>query len=150
METEIGKVIGTRPGYARIEVMQSCVCSQCKVAASCVHDTGGTRIIEVRDPLGVSLNQRVRVELASASLIGASFLAYILPLITLFAGALLGFFLPAGAGNETWAGIGALCGLGIGVIVSRLTGQWLGKRGKITPTITAVVADDGKENQHAD
>lgn len=151
METEIGKVIATRPGYARVQVAQSCICSHCELASSCMYDTGGSRSIEVRDPLGVSRGQHVRIELTSAGLVGASFLAYMVPLITMFAGVILGFELAGHAHNELWAGIGALGGLAIGVVVSRLAGQWLSRRGRLTPTIAAVVVGtNGKENENAD
>lgn len=147
METEVGKVIGTRPGRARVEVMQSSVCSHCEAASSCVHGTGGARIIEVDDPLGVSIDQRVRIELSSGGLIGASFLAYIVPLITLFLGTLAGFHF-GGRAVELWSGLGALAGLAAGLVVSRVAGTRFGK--KLTPAITGVVADPERSKDNAE
>ena len=141
MEQEIGRVIGTRPGHARIEVTQSCVCSHCELESSCVHGTGGTRIIEAVDPLGVSVDQRVQIELSSGGLIGASFIAYMVPVAALFIGALAGFYVTDQA-PDMWAGVGALAGLGVGVMISRTLGRWFGRRGKLVPKITNVVTED--------
>ncbi|GAB4337645.1 MAG: hypothetical protein Kow0099_11200 [Candidatus Abyssubacteria bacterium] len=140
-ESEVGTVIETRPGIARVQVTQSGICAHCDMASSCVPTSGGTRVIEVADPLGVSAHQKVRIELSSGRLIGASFLAYMLPIAALFCGALLGFYAPS-ASKEFWGGIGALMGLVVGLLVSRAAGFYFAKHGTLTPTITAVVPDD--------
>ncbi|UCD58076.1 MAG: SoxR reducing system RseC family protein [Candidatus Hydrogenedentota bacterium] len=140
MEGEIGKVIEAGAGSARVEVSQSGICARCEIASSCVPGSGGSRIIEVADPLGVSVNQRVRVELSAGKLIGASFVAYILPLLGLFAGAVLGFYGSRSDSKELWGGVGVAAGLAAGLLGSRLLGQYFGRRGRLTPTITAIVA----------
>ncbi len=145
MESEIGKVVSTGPGVARVQVTQSGICNHCELESSCMHDTGGKRVIEARDPLGVSVDQHVKIELGGGELVAASFLAYMVPLATLFVGALLGFHLARGSRPELWTGLGALGGLGIGVVVSRMAGDWFGRRGKMVPIITEVVAVNGKE-----
>lgn len=151
MESEIGTVIEAGVGRARVEVSQSGICAHCDMASSCVPTSGGNRTVEVLDPLGVSINQRVRIELGSGSLIGASFLGYILPLLGLLAGAIVGFYSAGPGVQELWGGVGAAAGLVAGLLASRLTAQYFGKRGKLTPTITAIVPDEGgKENQNAD
>jgi sigma-E factor negative regulatory protein RseC len=151
MESEIGTVVETGVGRARVEVSQSGICAHCEMASSCVPTSGGKRTIEVLDPVGVSANQRVRIELGSGSLIGASFIGYILPLLGLFAGAAIGFYSALPALKERWGGLGAVAGLAAGLLASRLTGQYFGRRGKLTPTITAVLTDEGgKGREDAD
>ncbi len=141
IESEIGTVVEARAGSAHVRISQSSICAHCDIASSCVPTSGGTRIIEVADPLGVSVAQRVRIELSSGKLIGASLLAYMLPVAGLFCGALTGFYSPS-ASHEMWGGIGALAGLVIGLVVSRAAGQYFGRRGTLTPRITAVLSDD--------
>jgi positive regulator of sigma E activity len=146
VESEIGKVVEAGAGRARVEITQSSICAHCEIASSCVPTSGGMRIIEVVDPLGVSVHERVRIELSSGKLLAASFVAYILPVTTLLAGAIAAFVLSKPGAQELWSGVGALAGLAAGVIISRAVGQRLGKRGSLTPVITAVVpADEGKE-----
>ena len=147
IQTETGKVIEVHAGRARVEVSQSGMCSHCEMASSCIPGGGGSRIIEVADPIGVSTDQRVRIELSGGKLIGASFLAYLLPLFGLFAGAIVGFYSAGSARADLWGTIGAIAGLTAGLLISRLLGQYFGRSGKLTPTITAVVIDENMEDR---
>lgn len=145
MVTEIGKVIEAGAGRARVEVSQSGICAHCELAGSCVPTSGGTRIIDVADPLGVSVNQRVRIELSEGELLGASFLAYAPPLAGLFAGAVIGFMAAGPDSKEMWGGLGAAGGLAAGLYLSRLTANSFSRKGKLTPTIAGVVTDNSDE-----
>ncbi len=147
MESEIGRVIEVCAGSARVEISQSSLCAHCEVASSCVPGTAGKRIVKVLDPLGISVGQRVRIELSSAKLLWASFLAYLVPLLFLFAGAILGFYSARSTMRELWGGMGAIAGLTAGLLISRLLGQYLGRRGKLAPTITAVIAEEDRKNR---
>lgn len=146
IQAETGKVIEAHAGRARVEVSQSGMCSHCEMASSCIPGAGGSRIIEVSDPIGVSANQQVRIELSGRELIGASFLAYLLPLFGLFAGAIMGFYSVASARADLWGAIGAIGGLTVGLLFSRLLGQYFGKSGKLTPTITSVIMEESMED----
>lgn len=146
IQTETGKVIEVHAGRARVEVSQSGMCSHCEMASSCIPGAGGSRIIEVADPIGVSTDQQVRIELSGRELIGASFLAYLLPLFGLFAGAIIGFYSVGSSRADLWGTIGAVVGLTAGLLISRLLGQYFGRSGKLTPTITSVVVDDNMED----
>ncbi len=145
MVTEIGKVIEVGAGRARVEVSQSGICAHCELAGSCVPTSGGTRIIDVADPLGVSVNQRVRIELSEGELLGASFLAYAPPLAGLFAGAIIGFMAATADSKELWGGLGAAAGLAVGLYLSRLTANSFSRKGKLTPTIAGIVANKSDE-----
>jgi sigma-E factor negative regulatory protein RseC len=149
VETEIGKVIDTEAGRARVEVSPSSLCADCEMAAGCIPASGGKRVIEVADPIGVSVGQNVQVELGSASLVLASFLAYIIPILCLLTGVLIGVYAGGSAISEMWLGIGALVGLLGGLLVSRVISQRLRAHGKLTPIITTIIAtnnegDEGK------
>jgi positive regulator of sigma E activity len=115
------------------------------MSATCLPSTSGNRVIEVADGLGVSVGQRVEIELESTTLLLASFLAYLVPVLLLLAGALIGFYGAGGASTELWSGIGALCGFITGLLTSRALGKALEKRGKLTPVIVATVENEGKE-----
>jgi positive regulator of sigma E activity len=118
------------------------MCTHCGVEKNCVPAFGAKRIIEVADPLGVSMNQCVRIELSGGELVWASLLAYIVPLTTFFAGAIAGFYGSGSSTGDLRGGIGAVAGLAVGLVVSRWLGQFFGKRGKLTPTITAIVPSE--------
>lgn len=147
IQVEIGKVIEAYAGRARVEVSQSGMCSHCEMSSNCVPGAGGIRIIEVADPIGVSANQQVRIELSGKELIGASFLAYLTPLIGLLIGAIVGFYSSGSARANLWGSIGAIVGLTSGLLISRLLGQHFTRSGKLTPTITDVIVEYGMEDQ---
>jgi sigma-E factor negative regulatory protein RseC len=146
-EVEIGKVLEAGAGRAKIEVAPGGMCSHCELASSCVPATGGTRIIEVADPLGVTVGTRVRIELGSDKFLLASFMAYILPLLVLFAGAAIGFYSAPAASSEVYGAIGAIVGLALGLQLSRVLAKRLSSRGKLTPTITGVLPDEDEQRK---
>lgn len=147
VEVEVGRVLETRPGRARVEVTPGGICSHCEMSSSCMPASGGNRIIDVADPIGVSPGLRVRIELAAGRMVMASLLAYMVPLAGLFAGALTGFYSAARSSAELWGGVGAAAGLAVGFLVSRLLGERLASLGKLTPAITAVIADEDREER---
>jgi positive regulator of sigma E activity len=144
-EIEIGKVLKAGNGSATIEVSPTGMCSHCELESSCLPASGGTRIIEVADPLGVSSGQKVRIELSSVSFLLASFLAYILPLLGLLAAAIIGFYSAPKGSSELYGSVGAIVGLAIGLLLSRTFGQRLSDRGRITPMITGIVVEEDME-----
>jgi len=145
IETEIGKVLEAGMGRAKVEVSPSGLCSGCELASSCIPAASGNRIIEVDDPVGVKSGQRVRIELGSGKFLMASFLAYIVPLAVLFAGAIVGFYSAPEGSHELRGTIGAVMGLAAGLLLSRSLGRRLADRGQLTPVIVGVVSEDEKE-----
>lgn len=145
-ETEIGKVLEAGAGCAKVEVSPSGLCSHCELASTCIPASSGNRIIEVADPVGVSPGQRVRIELGSGKFLLASFLAYIFPLLFLFAGTIIGFYSAPKGSSELWGAVGALIGLAAGLLLSRVSAKRLADRGKLTPVITGVADEDDKED----
>jgi sigma-E factor negative regulatory protein RseC len=146
-ETEIGNVLEAGHGRAKVEVSPTGICSHCELESSCLPASGGNRIIEVVDPLGVSAGQSVRIELSSGSFLLASFLAYILPLFCLLAVAIVGFYSAPEGSTELYGSIGAAIGLAAGLLLSRILAQRLAGRGKLIPMIAGVVAGESKEEQ---
>lgn len=147
MEIEIGKVLEVREGRARVEISPGGYCAHCEMASSCMPGTQGTRVIEVADPVGVSVGQEVRIELGGDKLVLASFLAYIIPLLGLCAGAFIGFYGVGDPSTEFWSGIGGFIGLVVGLLFSRIVGQNLKNRGHLTPIIAAIVINDKKNEK---
>jgi sigma-E factor negative regulatory protein RseC len=148
-ETEIGTVLRAGKGSARVEVSPTGMCSHCELESTCLPASGGTRIIEVADPIGVSSGQKVRIELSSGSYLLASFLAYILPLFGLLAAALVGFYAAPEDVSELYGSAGAIVGLAAGLLISRMLSQRLSDRGGLTPMITEIVPEEDLE-EHRD
>ncbi len=145
METEIGKVLYVQDGRARVEVSPAGHCAQCEMANSCIPGAQGTRVIEVADPVGVSVGQEVHIELSGDKLVLASFLAYIIPLLGLCVGVFIGFAAAGDSQAEFWSGVGGCIGLIVGLLISRMAGQSLKSRGQLTPTIAGIATTNTKQ-----
>ncbi len=98
----------------KIKVVRSSACKSCASAAVCQALSGGKEMqVEVYDNLGVGVGQRVVIALHEKTLLWASFLIYILPLVSLFIGIGLVKWL-APAVSPGWIIAGGFWGLALG------------------------------------
>ncbi len=71
----------------KIKVVRSSACESCASAAACQALSGGNEMrVEAHDKLEVNVGQQVVIALPEKTLLWASFLIYILPLMSLFIG----------------------------------------------------------------
>ena len=92
MIEENGTIIELK-GKATAVVMcrKSSLCEHCATSGSCMlGDDGHTRLIEVKNDLGANVGDQVRIATTTRSFLQSSFLLYIVPLIALVVGALVG------------------------------------------------------------
>ena len=92
MIEENGTVVELK-GKANAVVMcrKSSLCENCATNGSCMlGDDGHTRLIEVKNDLGAKVGDHVRIATTTRSFLQSSFLLYIVPLIALVIGALVG------------------------------------------------------------
>ena len=92
MIEENGTIIELK-GKATAVVMcrKSSLCEHCATSGSCMlGDDGHTRLIEVKNDLGANVGDHVRIATTTRSFLQSSFLLYIVPLIALVIGALVG------------------------------------------------------------
>jgi sigma-E factor negative regulatory protein RseC len=119
-------VIDVKPGVAWVETVRQSACGHCESAGSC-----GTSVLaklfgaprsrlRIDDAQGLRLGEQVVIGIPDGTLVRASFVAYLIPLLVLIAAAGLATRLGAGEGAVALTG---LAGLGIGLWLSgRLTG----------------------------
>lgn len=92
MINEIGTVVELK-GKATAVVMcqKSSLCENCATNGNCMMgDDGKSRLIEVRNRLGATIGDNVRIATTTKSFLQSSFLLYIVPLIALVVGAIVG------------------------------------------------------------
>ena len=92
MIEENGTVVELK-GKATAVVMcqKSSLCENCATSGSCMlGDDEHTRLIEVKNTLGAEVGDHVRIATTTRSFLQSSFLLYIMPLIALVAGAIVG------------------------------------------------------------
>jgi sigma-E factor negative regulatory protein RseC len=119
-------VVDVKPGVAWVETVRQSACGHCESAGSC-----GTSVLaklfgaprsrlRIDDAQGLRLGEQVVIGIPDGTLVRASFVAYLIPLLVLIAAAGLATRLGAGEGAVALTG---LAGLGIGLWLSgRLTG----------------------------
>ena len=92
MIEEVGTVVELRGKHlAMVLCQKSSLCDHCATAGAChIKDDGRARLVEARNPLGATVGDRVRVAVSTRSFLQSSFLLYIVPLIALVAGAVIG------------------------------------------------------------
>jgi sigma-E factor negative regulatory protein RseC len=93
MIEEVGTVVELK-GKSKAVVMcqKSSLCENCATSGHCVMNDDKTRLIEVQNLLGADVGERVRIATSTKSFLQSSFLLYIVPLIALVIGAIVGKF----------------------------------------------------------
>lgn len=123
-------VIAVEPGLAHVETARASACGSCASKDKC----GSTPLMGilgieakpfvVRNTVDARVGERVIVGLEGSVLLKSSFLAYILPLALLVAGAVVGALVtPAGVTTDGYAAGGALLGLIVGFAALHRVGR---------------------------
>jgi sigma-E factor negative regulatory protein RseC len=91
LATEQGVVLRTDSESAWVKTARSSACEGCTARESC-HTTGGGQDMEVEaiNLVGASVGDRIVLSFETASLLKATFLIYLFPIIVLIAGAAIG------------------------------------------------------------
>lgn len=96
MIEERGKVVDLRPDWALIEILRQTACGRCAAQSGC--GTGALGKFFTRKPVqlwvrqssALEIGQHVILGIHEKALLSSSFVTYFIPLLSLFAGALLG------------------------------------------------------------
>ncbi|MFZ5974571.1 MAG: SoxR reducing system RseC family protein [Bacillota bacterium] len=88
---EIGQVISTENGMARVRFERSSACKDC--GACMMSQSQKEMILNTENTLHASVGDWVQVDIESPALIKASLISYIFPLSMLIVGLVLGYFI---------------------------------------------------------
>ena len=91
MATEQGIVIKIDSSAAWVKTVKSGACKGCTARGSC-HSLGGGDDVEVKaiNDAGAKVGDRIVLSIETSSLLKATFLLYVFPILVLIAGALMG------------------------------------------------------------
>jgi len=94
-----------RPARAQVRLLAGDHCEGCPAAVMCRPAGGDRRLMDVSDPLGVAVGDRVEVAVPGGQVLKASLLVYGLPLLLLLLGVWLGteFFPPTDPLRDLWS-----------------------------------------------
>ncbi|MBW1891577.1 MAG: SoxR reducing system RseC family protein [Deltaproteobacteria bacterium] len=94
MATEEGIVIKLNSKTAWVKTTRSSACKACASRGSChSNEQGKDMEVEVTNPVGANVGDRIVLYFETASLLKAAFLLYVFPVLCLLAGAALGHWI---------------------------------------------------------
>jgi sigma-E factor negative regulatory protein RseC len=130
----VARVVALDGGFAVMEPEQTTMCGGCHSSATCGAKPGTSRLVARRFRMenveGLTVDDRVVVGISEQALLGASLTAYLLPLVTMFA---FGLTAQALFDGDAAAAVGALLGLGFGLLLARWRAKLLSSRGQLAP-----------------
>lgn len=143
MATEQGVVLRIDSEAAWVKTARSSACEGCTARGSC-HSMGGDREdMEVKaiNSAGARVGDRIILSFETASLLKATFLIYVFPIILLIAGAALGQFLSDLTGLGSSA-LSVVLGFGFffsGLFIIKARADKMAKKKAYQPKITKIL-----------
>ncbi len=106
-----------QPAQATVRLETGEHCERCAANVLCRPTDGDRRMMDVLDPIGVAVGDRVQVAVPGGAVLKASLLVYGLPLLLLLAGVVIGMFIwPEGRPmRDLWSFL-----LGVGLAAAAL------------------------------
>ena len=144
MINETGIIIKLKAAdIAQVLCQKNSACAHCSAEGVCnPGDTGQARTVEAFNPIGAQVGDQVRLSVTTRSFLRSSFLLYIVPLIALIIGAIIGQEIAPLFKNGLDANaLSAIMGSGLmalSFLVIRMSSKLLAKKDYM-PQITAVV-----------
>ena len=141
MLSERGVVVEDAGGEVRVRVTRSAMCADCASKGSCHALSGAPNaVVSARNEAGARVGDLVEVCLPEAALLGASALLYLVPVLGLVLGAVVGDLLWADSlGPNGGPGLGALLGLVVCFAVVGFVSRHRRLGAKFKPVVTKVV-----------
>ena len=146
MLEEEGIVVKVEEGYAFIQTERGTSCDGCSAKSSChsMSDTDGS-IMEMRaiNEMGAKVGDRVKVAIDSIVFLKSSFLVYVLPLIVMITGGIIGESyaknnMPGADADLVAGAVGITC-LVISFLLIRVWSKSLEKKREYQPQIIRII-----------
>lgn len=132
---EVGEVVAVTPQRAQVRMTRSEMCAKCGRCGTFAEGDKQEVIVEVLDPMGVEVGNRVEVELGSREMLTAAYLLYLVPLGLAMVGYLLGNWWA----NELMGVLGGALGLVISFYILRHYDRLLSRQSRFLPVIVRTV-----------
>lgn len=146
MATEAGIVTKIGPKdrqTAWVKVMPSSACEACSSRHSCTAKSGGDeREVEALNPVGATVGDRIQLAISTGSLLKATFLLYIFPVLCMLIGGIAGHAIAAHLQWDTslTAAITAFACLAAALLVVRLGGNRMAQNAAYRPRIIRIIS----------
>ncbi|MFH1976790.1 MAG: SoxR reducing system RseC family protein [Pseudomonadota bacterium] len=142
MAKEEGIVLRTGLGTAWVKTTKSDACNSCNAKDACNMLSGGKESeIEAINKIGAIADDRVVIGFESSSLLKASFLLYILPVVFMITGALMGqkFSLKYGLNETLFSAGAAFLSFAVAFLIVRLLGNKMAQKDAYKAKIIKII-----------
>jgi len=146
MATEEGivfKLGASGAGTAWVKTTRSSACESCSSRNACHADGGGKEMeVEAINTVNAKVGDRIVLNIKTTSLLKATFLLYVFPILAMIAGALVGQTVAGMRGSDP-SGLSALFGFlffGLAFVAIRIIGKFLSKDASYKPEIIKIRA----------
>lgn len=116
MMTTKGRVIHIAGPMAQVSIEPASACSSCGTKGSCA--SGQARSVWIEAPQGIAPGDTLNISITEGAFRSAALIGYLLPAVTM----LIGAGITAAAGDLA-AVLGAVAGLGLGLVMVRILGR---------------------------
>lgn len=140
MQEEVGTVIESRGGTARVLVKRNAACDHCPSRSCCASLEGDVKGVNASNRMGAKEGQKVKIGISPKAVLKASFILYMVPILALIIGAVLGNYLGP-QHKEIWAvsaGIGFFVG---SYFVIKALNTYLENKAEYLPVITGILPE---------
>jgi positive regulator of sigma E activity/YHS domain-containing protein len=129
-------------GWAQVVANKRDACGDCGASGCCASLGGSSKmVIKAMNSAGAGIGDLVSITLKSGTVVQSAAIFYLIPLIGLIFGAVLGSTSNLGLPlSETAAGIlFSFAGLALGFLITAVITRWLSAKQDFTPVITRVI-----------
>jgi sigma-E factor negative regulatory protein RseC len=130
------------PGTAWVRTTRSSACESCSSRHACQQGEAAGKEMEVEaiNTVNAHVGDRIVLNIRTASLLKATFLLYVFPILAMLAGALLGQWVAQTRGSDpsSMAALFAFAFFGLAFVVIRVAGRRLAKDKSYRPEIIKV------------
>jgi sigma-E factor negative regulatory protein RseC len=138
----VTKISGQASQTAWVRTSQSSACKSCSSRHSCTQDgKGKEREVEAINLVGAQVGDRIQISIETGSLLKATFMLYVFPVICMLCGGLAGNRLSATMGLEPSpaAALGAAISFAGAMVVVRLGAGRMAVKTEYRPKITRII-----------
>ena len=150
MATEQGIVIKTSSSAARVKTIKTGACKGCSASGAC-HSVGNSDQMEVKaiNEAGAKVGDRIVLLFETASLLKATFLLYVFPILLLIIGAAIGQEMAPHIGFNP-SGLSALTGFSFfvaAVLIIKTRANKMAQKKEYHPKIVKIITRAGRMGQ---
>ncbi len=142
---EVGEIVAVTGRTAQVKMTRSSQCSSCSCAGFCNPFGTDWMVVTADNALGAAAGQKVRITYHVDGEVKASFILYIVPVLALLLGAMIGAAIRLFGNEDFSAVVVGLSFMAVSFLLIRTYAAWkYGRKRSYHPIITGVLSEQEK------